>query len=216
MKRAVENLQEHIIICGYGATGSAAVRELLLQGSPPDQIVVMATSETSLQYAADMGVVAINGDASHESALRSVAIERAAHVLVCPGRDDTAVLIALTVHDLNPDAQIVAMCHEEENVKLLERSGAHTIITPASAGGNLMAAATRQSHLADTMQDILSVGGALKLEEREVLPGEECKHPSEVREVAILRIYRDDAHFDVPELPELEKGDTIVYVTTGG
>ncbi len=217
MKRAVDKLHDHVIVCGYGATGRAAIQELLLQGTPADQIVVLATSEASLKDAADLGVVSVSGDAAHESVLKSVAIDRVAHVLICPGRDDTAVLIALTVRDLNPQAQVIAMCHEAENVKLLERSGANVIISPAAAGGNLMAAATRQahSHLVETMQDILSVGGALQLDERAVRPEEIGKRPGEIQGAAVMRVYRDGDYFDVPDLPMLKEGDTIVFVASG-
>jgi len=213
MKKAVARLDSHVIICGYGATGDAAVRELLLQGTPADQIVVLAMSEVSLQAAADLGVVAVAGDATRENVLKSVAVEKASHVLICPGRDDTAVLIALTVRDLNPQAHIVSMCHEEENVKLLQRSGAQTIVTPASAGGNLMAAATRRSHLVETMQDMLSVGGGLQLDERPVHDNEVGKASGDLDGLAVVRVYRKGTFYNAGGLPELEKGDVIVFVT---
>ena len=212
MKRAVDKLSNHVVVCGFGNTGRVATRELLLQGTLPDQVVALDIDEAALDEAAEMGVVAINGDATRESVMKSVAVDRASCVLVCPGRDDTAVLIALTARDLNPKANVIAMCLEEENAKLLHRSGAHTIISRASAGGNLMAAATRHAHLVDTMQDILSVGGALQLKERPVSPGEVGKHPSELKGVAVLRVYRDGRHYNMSELPTLEADDTIVFV----
>jgi len=212
MKRAVEKLEGHVIVCGFGATGRAAVQELLLQGRSPDQIVVLATSEVSLQEAAELGVVAIMGDATHENVLKSVAIGKAAHVLICPGRDDTAVLVALTAHDLNPEARLIAMCHEQENARLLERSGAHVIVSPSTAGGNLMAAGTRRQHLVETMQDVLSIGGELRLDERQVAPEEAGKSPADLEGLAVLRVYRGDRFYNVSELPALEAGDTIVYI----
>jgi voltage-gated potassium channel len=215
MKRAVDKLDDHVIVCGYGDTGRAAVQELLLQGTPPDQIVVLDEAEEALRDAAEAGVVAVAGDATRESELLSVAIGKAAHVIICAGRDDTAVLIALTAHDLNPKANLIATCRQEENVKLLQRSGAHTIVSPAFAGGNLMAAATRRAHLVETMQEVLSVGGALRLEERLVRPDEVGMSPSEIPEISVLRVYRGENHFNVAELPILNQGDTLVYVCAG-
>lgn len=212
MKRAVGKLNGHCIVCGFGATGRAAVEELLQQGDAPDQIVVLDEAEEVLDEASQKGVVAVLGDATRESVLRSVAIDRAANVIICPGRDDTAVLIALTAQDLNPDAKLIATCREEENAKLLQRSGVGTIVSPAFAGGNLMAAATRRAHLVETMQEVLSVGGALRLDERQVLPQEVGKRPKDLADVAVVRVYRDGVHHDVPELPVLETGDTIVFV----
>ncbi|MBN2310865.1 MAG: potassium channel family protein [Candidatus Hydrogenedentes bacterium] len=215
MKRAVTKLNEHVIVCGYGAAGRAAVQELLLLETPADQIVVLDESEEALSEAAESGVVAVSGDATRESVLASVAVDRAANVIVCPGRDDTAVLIALTARDLSPKAKIIATCREEENVKLLQRSGADTIVSPAFAGGNLMAAATRRAHIVETMQEVLSVGGALRLDERPVAAGEVGKRPNELEGVAVLRVYRGNRHYDVARLPHLAEGDTIVFVAAG-
>lgn len=212
MKRAVKKLKQHVIVCGYGATGRAAVQELLLQGTPKDQIVVLDNSEEVIAEAGEVGIVAVEGDATRESVLKSVAIERAAYLIICPGRDDTAVLTALTAHDLNADAKLIATCRQQENVKLLQRSGADTIVSPAFAGGNLLAAATRRKHLVETMQEVLTVGGALKLDERVVEVHEVGKHPSELEGLAVVRVYRDDHHYNVADLPKLRMNDTIVFV----
>jgi len=212
MKRAVKRLKDHVIVCGYGAPGRAAVKELLLQGTPPEQVVVLDTDEEALRDAVETNVVAVDGDAAEESVLRSVAIDRAAFVIVCAGRDDTAVLIALTAHDLNPSATLIATCREEENVKLLQRSGANIIVSPAIAGGNLLAAATRRAHLVETMQDILSVGGTMRLDERRAEPEEVGKHPSELKNLSVIRVYRGNRHYNVGEFPVLEPDDTLVLV----
>jgi voltage-gated potassium channel len=216
MNRATAKLDRHTIICGYGSTGDAAVQELLLQGIAPEQIVVVSLSEESLERAAATGVVTVAGDATREGVLKSVAIERATNVLIAPGRDDTAVLIALTAHALAPTARIVVMCNEDENAKLIARSGAHVIINPAHAGGALMAAATRQSHVVDTLQDILSVGGELALLERVVSPEEAGKRPGDLTGLAIVRVYRGDKRYDLRNLPQLEAGDVLVYIAAGG
>ena len=212
MKRAVSKLQDHIIVCGYGETGRACVDELLLQGTSSDSIVVLEIDPRVLDDAVSREVIAVLGDATREKVLKSVALERAKHVLISPGRDDSAVLIALTVRDLNPSAHIVVECHETENTRLLERSGADTIVSPSSAGGNLMAAATRKPHIVATMQDILTVGGTLRMDERPVKPEEVGKHPSELPGIAAVRVYRGERHFNPSELPRLQTGDILVFV----
>jgi len=212
MSRVVEKLNNHVIVCGYGATGKAAVKELLLQGTDPTGIVILDNSELALLDAANLEVPVVKGDASREAVLYSVAIERAAHVIICPGRDDAAVLISLTAHALNPAAQIIAACRAQENIKLLERAGAHDIVSAASAGGNLMAAATRHVHLVNTMRDVLTVGGQLMIDEREINEDEVGLLPKQIPDVAVLRVYRDQRYFDVADMPELALGDKIVYV----
>ena len=212
MRKATEQLNGHTIVCGCGMTGRAAIRELLLQGTPPEQIVVLDTEEESLEEASALGVVCIAGDAAREQVLESVAIERAAHIIVSPGRDDSAVLITLTVCALSPDAHVIAMCQENENAKLLERSGAHHIVSPAHAGGTLMAAATRRGHLVDTLEDLLSAGGTLLLDEREVSSTEVGKRPAELIDTQIIRVYRGDTHYATPNAPALKSGDILVFL----
>ncbi len=212
MNRAVQRLKNHVVVCGFGETGQVVVQELIASGRPPDQIVVLETDEAALDHATKLDVVAMLGDATKERVLRSVAIERATHILICPGRDDTTVLIALTAHDLNPSAQLVAMCHEAENVHLIERSGVGTIVAPSA--GNLIAAATRRPHLVDTLKDLLRIGGAAFLDERPVTKEEDGRHPSEIKDVAVVRVYRDGSHFNIGELPTLREKDIIVYVAS--
>ncbi len=212
LKHTVEKLNEHTLVCGFGGTGSAAARELLLQGTNPEQIVIVDPNEAALQEASNLGLVAIKGDATREGVLKTVAIERAAHVIISAGRDDTSVLIALTAQDLNPGCHIIAMCHEAENVKLLQRSGARTIVSSATAGGNLMAAATRRPHLAETMQDLLTVGGILRMDERKVREDEVGRHPTELRGMSVLRVYRNKRAYDAAHFPTLEAGDVLVYI----
>lgn len=211
MRRTVGKLNDHVVICGFGATGQAAAKELRVQGVAPGQIVVIADDEASLELAAEMELVAVRGDASREAVLQSVAVDRAAHVLVCPGRDDTAVLIALTVRHLNPNAQLVAACRESENIKLLQRTGADRIVSPPSAGGTLMASATRHEHIADTLLDLLSMDAKLHMAQRKIVPGEVGKHPRDLLDV-VVRVYRGDRAFNIGNFPTLESGDTIVYV----
>ena len=215
MQRATRKLDNHIVICGYGETGKAALSELLLDELDREQVVVLDTRADALEDASALDVVAVQGDATHEDILKSVAIERARHVLICPGRDDTAVLISLTVRDLNPEAQIVVMCHEQENVRLIERTGANTIISPSFAGGNLLAAATRKPHIVDTMKNILSIGGTMRIDERQVRPDEVGKWPRELSGIAVVRVYRHGAYFDVAHFPQLQSGDVIVHISGG-
>ncbi len=95
----------------------------------------------SVDRALSDGFSAFYGDATEEETLRRAGVHKAESVLVAPGRDDTAVLICLTVNDIEPDVNLVAAGMEEENLKLLYQAGADRVIAPAVMGGRLMAAA---------------------------------------------------------------------------
>ena len=96
-------------------------------------------------------------------------------------------------------------------MKLLTRAGARTTVRPSSVGGSLMAAATRRPHLVDTLQDIMNVGGALRLEERQATRDEVGRRPADI-DALVVRVYRGERHFSLPDFPVLEPGDTLVYI----
>ncbi len=213
MQRAIDQLDGHIIIAGFVAAGQSAARELLEQGTPGSQIAVLSTNQKHLEQAEEMGLVALQADPAREQSLAAAAIDRASYLLVAPGRDDTSVLVCLTARDLNPKITIIAMCCEGENEKLLERSSANVIVSPTESGGTIMAAATRQPHLVDTMQELMSVRGLIHMDERLVTPDEAGKHPKELEGIGVVRLFRRGKNYEVDELPLIEAGDLIVYVT---
>ena len=217
MKKIAERLNGHVIVAGFGFTGRAVCSELELKDNSPDTIVVIDPDEERIQEAANSGYVALKGDASHEKILNMAAIEKAANVIVCLGRDDTAVLVCLTARHMNPKINLIAAAREEENFKLLERSGANMVVSPAVAAGNLMAAGTRHPRLAATMTDIMTQGGKLILNERAVGSMEVGKKAKELHGKSVLRVYRGNTVYEIDRLDSLQiaKGDVMVYVETG-
>ena len=97
-------LKDHVIVCGYGHSGSAAVAELLERGHGPETIVVVDANADRLRLAEELGVATVEGDATHNKVLEIARVEAARSIIVCPGRDDTAVLIVLTCRRLAPNA----------------------------------------------------------------------------------------------------------------
>ncbi|MFC1736143.1 potassium channel family protein [Candidatus Hydrogenedentota bacterium] len=217
MKKIAARLNGHVIVAGYGFTGRAVCSELELKGNSPDAIVVIDPDEERVQEAANAGHVALKGDASREKMLAIAAIEKAANIIVCLERDDTAVLVCLTARDMNPNINIIAAAREEENFKLLERSGANMVVSPSVAAGNLMAAGTRHPRLAATMTDIMTQGGKLILNEMVAGPAETGKRAKELRGMSVLRIYRGKTAYGIDKLDTMQiaKSDVIIYVETG-
>ena len=66
------------------------------------------------------------------------------------------------------------------------------------------------------MKDLIEVGGALRLDERRVRSDEIGKHPGDLDHVTVVRIYRDDQHFNVDNFPSLEENDLLIYVAATG
>ena len=157
MLRLQRELKDHVILCGYGHSGSIAASELLLRGWEPEQIVGdRSRTARKSRVPADRGFIGLHGDASSEEILRVAGVQRAHSVIVSVGRDDTTVLIVLTVRALAGKVRIIASVAEPENVKIVRSGGADEIVSPSRFGGYLMADAVR-----DARHDRFRVGAAV-------------------------------------------------------
>lgn len=213
MKKLQSELQDHVIIAGYGMTGKAAARELVAKGYDKDQIVIIDNKEDAISDAAEDDFVGLLGDASQESILTKAAITKAKHIIIATDRDDTNVLISLTARDMNKNLRIIARANQEENTKLIKRSSADIIISPSTAGGNLMAAATKHEHLAKLLEDMLTAAHGINMRERAVKEGEIGKKPKELKGKAVIGVYKDKL-LDVSELDnvKLAAGDILIFL----
>ncbi len=205
-------LKDHVIVCGYGRSGSAAVSELLERGHPPERIVVVDEQAERLRLAEEWGVATVEGDATHNKVLEIARVDTARNIIVCPGRDDTAVLIILTCRRLAPHAGVAVSIAAIENELLARDAGASIIVNPVSFGGQLLAQCTAGPHIADYVADLVTRGGEIELRERGVRDDEVGRSPRDVGGGQIVRIYRNERAIGVlePEARTLEAGDTII------
>jgi voltage-gated potassium channel len=209
-----ERLHNHAIICGYGTTGRAAAQTLISQGKPKSEIVIIDRLREAVDRAVAEGLTAFLGDATEEETLRRAAVRKAESVLVATGRDDTAVLICLTVNDIAPEVNLVAAGREEENLKLLYQSGADRVIAPAVMGGRLMAAAAETQSVPWYVEQVLGKGWTDRRERTVAASeaGKTVKQLPDLRDVLVLGVSRPpDLICDDLDTVLLEAGDTIIY-----
>ena len=84
-----KTLRDHIIVCGYGVKGQAAIDTLLATDRKPSDIVVIDARPDVVDEATRRGFAGIVADASTQAALEAAGIRDAAAVVVAPDRDDT-------------------------------------------------------------------------------------------------------------------------------
>ena len=215
MARIQAKLTNHIVVLGYGISGAEAVRELIARGTDPACIVVIDSNRGRVNAAEAAGCNVLEGDASSDETLLDVRIAEAQSVLVSAGRDDTSILIVLTVRHLAPNVPISVVIRTQDNELLARQAGASNVINPVSFTGLLLAGSAQGAHVADYMADLAAVGGKVQLRERPV-SGEEIG--SSLDQLASggrgLRIYRGGKPYGFweAETNKLEPGDMIVEV----
>ncbi len=215
MARIQEQLSDHIVVLGFGISGSEAVTELIERGTDPTQIVVIDPSEERLHDAEALGCNVMAADATRDGTLQAVRIEKAQNVLVSAGRDDTSILIVLTVRALAPNVPISMVVRADDNEHIARQAGANNVINPVRFTGLLLAGSAKGAHIAEYLADLASVSGRVQLVEREVTD-EECgcsisELPSGGRG---LRVYRNGKALGFWEdaCQNLQKGDIIVEI----
>ncbi|MEP1606131.1 MAG: potassium channel family protein, partial [Marinomonas sp.] len=196
MSRIQDNLSNHIVVLGYGVSGSESVEELIQRGTDPADIVVVDPSEERLADAEKLGVNIMAADATRDSTLEAVRIAEAQNVLVSAGRDDTSILIVLTVRHLAPEVPISVVVRADDNELLARQAGANNVINPVRFTGLLLAGSAKGAHIADYLADLASISGRVQLVEREVTE-EECGKTIETISSGGkgLRIYRGGKAF---------------------
>ena len=207
-------LRDHIVVAGYGTSGSETVDELIARGTPPERIVVIDCEADALERAESLGCAVMHGDATRDKTLQAVRIQEAAAMIVSAGSDDTSILMTLTARHLAPDLKISIAVRNEDNELLARQAGATTVINPVSFAGLLLAGSTKGPRIADYIADLASSSGRVQLGEREVKP-EECGKPlSAIAHGLGVRIYRNGQPYGFwePEAAELCQGDTIVEI----
>lgn len=210
-------LAGHIIVAGYGTTGSETVDELIARGRNPGTIVVIDQSEANIARAKECGCIVLQADATRDQVLKDVHIMSAESMIVCAGRDDTSILITLTARHLAPNVPISVIVRNEDNELPARAAGATTVVNPVSFAGLLLASSCQGPHLADYLTDLASIHGEVELSERKVRPEEIGRPLSAIATGLGVRIYRGGVPHGhkTPEAQTLLAGDTILEIVTG-
>lgn len=159
MKRLIESLRDHYIVCGYGEMGHQICLELARKSCP---LVIIDNRESAAVRAHDHGFLAVLGDAGMESVLRECGIERAAGIVVATDVDATNLLVVVTARLLKPQIPIVARANTEEVSAKLHRAGANRVLVPQAIVGRRMAQMLLHPEISDFM-DVITHDESLEL-----------------------------------------------------
>ncbi|MEE9432721.1 MAG: potassium channel family protein [Sphingorhabdus sp.] len=214
MKFLQSKLSDHIVVVGFGVSGSEAVKELIARGQNPKNIVVIDAGDETLGTAEKLGCNVLNADATRDQTLVRVKVRQASSVIVSAGRDDTSILIVLTVRHLAPKVPISVVVRASDNELLARQAGANNVINPVNFAGFLLAGTCHGEHISEYMSDLATVKGRVMLRERMVTRDELGKSLRGLDKAIGLRLYRADKAFGFWEVEaeSLEDGDMIVEI----
>lgn len=191
LRRWRTRVNDHVVVCGYGTKGRSAIRVLLGEGTPKDQIVVVDANRAALEEARASGFTVVSGSSTRSEVLREAQVPRARAVVIATDADESAVLTTLTARELSADVTIAVAVRESENAHLLRQSGADSVVVSSETSGRLLGLSSTSPRIVEVVEDLLTADAGLAILERPVKSTEVGKG---LRFVAdpVLAVIRDD------------------------
>lgn len=140
MRKAIGQLERHVVVAGAGSTGKHVIEELVATGTP--FIVIdrdLAHLERLSADVADGKMLFVNGDATDDQMLLDAGVERARGVVAALTHDKDNLFVTLTARSLNATARIVSKIVEDHAGAKMLKAGATSVVNPAMIGGRRMA-----------------------------------------------------------------------------
>lgn len=162
MERKIADMQDHVIVCGWGRVGKTVAD--YVKGYGMDVVVVDADP----QRIADTERSNVLGDATSDAVLRKAGITRARALVAALADDADNLFVTLSARGLNPDLFIVARARVATTEPKLLQAGANRVVNPQHLGGARMAAFTNQPHVAEFL-DVVMHDGSLDFRLEEVV-----------------------------------------------
>ena len=220
-QRAIERLEDHFIICGYGRVGRRVAQEFRANGVA---YVVLDFSEDAIGAAREAGDLFIEGNGVEDEDLARAGLERAHGLVASSDSDADNLYITLSARAARPDLSIVARASDEDAERKLRLAGADRVVMPYATAGRVMANLVLKPQVTAFLDVVMTAeGDDFRLEEIEVT--EKCGRAGRtlrdlrVREetgAMIVAVRKPDGRFDTTPDPEelIETGDVLIGVGT--
>jgi hypothetical protein len=129
MERRIEEMQDHVIICGWGRVGRAIARAVHNAGQ---EVVVI---DRDAERLAEAPFPTVHGDVSDDAVLKEAGIDRARVLVAALNTDADNLYVTVSGRALVPDLFIIARARTESSEPKLTRAGADRVVKPPAHRG---------------------------------------------------------------------------------
>lgn len=136
MQNRIDQLSDHVVICGYGRIGVMLARDLAQAAVP---VVVIERGPEKRAEAEAAGHCTLAGDATEEEVLIAAGIQRARALATVLPDDAANVFITLSARNLNAGLEIIARGEAPTTERKLIHAGADRVVFPTHIGAEAMA-----------------------------------------------------------------------------
>ena len=218
MQKSIQAMRKHYIICGIGRVGTNVAHELEVTGRP---YVVIESNKEAIERYLERHPEALwtHADSGEDSALIEAGIEHAAGVFAVTGDDSKNLVITLSAKLLNPEARVVARCHEINFSDKIRKVGADAIVSPDFTGGMRIVSSMVRPKVVSFLDEMLFADNALRVEEVHIPEGFPAGTIGGLklnrRDFVLMAVrVQDRWQFNPPEDFKIGAGNTLVVMTT--
>ena len=169
MKHKIDQLEGHVVICGFGRMGQVVAAEVARSGGQAVVIERDPAREVNLLAA---GLPYVIGSALEDRVLEEAGLRRAFAIVAVTASDADNVYITLSARAMNPKIRIHARGESEEGLRHLRMAGADQAISAYQWGGLRLAASIMRPSVVDFLElSFPGRGAEIDLEEIRVAEG---------------------------------------------
>lgn len=170
VKRSIERLEGHLIVCGTGHVARYIIAELHATGRA--FVVIDKDPERLGGMKERDDILFLRGEPTDEAALAAAGVGRARGLVSALENDKENLFVVMIARGLNPALRIVTKSADERSAPIFARAGADAVVSPEFIGGLRMASELVRPEVVSFLDAMLRTeGAALRVEEIAVRPG---------------------------------------------
>ncbi len=209
VKRKINKLKNHVVVCGYGRNGKQATIELMEHSFP---IIIIESDTAIVEELRTSGFLFIEGDATREEILKEANLKEAVALITTLPVDADNLFVVLSAREQNPELTIISRASMDHSDSKLKRAGANNVIMPDKIGGQRMAKLVAQPDVVDFLEYVmLQSSESVALEEISCDNLASCFAGKSIRELDIrnesganiIGMKREDNSYLINPLPEV-------------
>ncbi len=148
MQRQINELKDHLILCGYGRFGQITAAEIMKSDVP---LVVIDHDEHVINDVEKDGLLGLLADATEEDTLEKAGLAHARALLCTLPTDAENVYAILNARETREDISIVAIARDRRAERKLMVAGATHVVSPYTIGATHMARQILTPHVANVV-----------------------------------------------------------------
>lgn len=172
MRKQIDELRGHCIVCGLGDTGRHAAEELQ---KTKTAFVVVDSSEENIKRTRELHpeflgeMLYVVGDATEEDILERAGLVHAKGLITALPQDKDNLVVTVVARQRLPRMRIVARSADQKFADRILKAGANATVSPSRIGGLRMASELIRPHVVGFLDLMLKEQGqTLRVEDIEV------------------------------------------------